>query len=98
MSPYYGRDAVTILPVILHPKGRGSIRLKSSNPTDHPLIDPKYFENPDDVIMLVESIQMIRKMLSSSPELRQLDFSLPDVPFPKCRQEFEISPFGDDYW
>ncbi len=49
LSPFYGRDAVTVLPVILHPKSRGSIRLRSANPFDHPSIDPKYFSHPDDL-------------------------------------------------
>ena len=98
MKPYYGRDGVTILPVILHPKSRGTIRLRSDNPLDNPLIDPKYFSHPEDSKDLVHAIQMILKMLRSSDDLNQLDFSLPEKPFPKCRKEFEILPFGDDYW
>ena len=40
-APNYGRDAATILPVVLHPRSRGTIRLKSANPADKPLLDPK---------------------------------------------------------
>ncbi len=37
-------------------------------------------------------------MLMSSEDLKKLDYSLPDQPFPNCRKEFETQPFGDDYW
>ena len=60
LSPYYGRDAVTVLPVILHPKSRGSIRLRSDNPFDHPSIDPKYFSHPDDL----RGVNLIKKIFN----------------------------------
>ena len=35
--------------VLLHPKSRGTIRLQSTDPFDPPLIDPNYFNHPDDM-------------------------------------------------
>lgn len=35
--------------VLLHPKSRGTIRLQSTDPFDPPLIDPNYFNHPDDI-------------------------------------------------
>ncbi|GBM71922.1 hypothetical protein AVEN_98726-1, partial [Araneus ventricosus] len=34
---------------ILHPKSRGTVRLKSSDPYDPPVIDPNYFDDPSDL-------------------------------------------------
>ena len=33
----------------LHPKSRGSVTLTSSDPFEHPTIDPAYLENEDDI-------------------------------------------------
>lgn len=42
------------MPVLLRPRSRGEIRLRSSNPYDHPLIDPNYLSHPADVRVLSE--------------------------------------------
>jgi choline dehydrogenase-like flavoprotein len=52
--PLVGRQqAVTILPTLLHPKSRGYVRLRSSDPKDYPIIDPKYFSNKDDIEVVI---------------------------------------------
>ena len=38
------RDGITLIPVLLHPKSRGQIRLRSKNPFDKPAIIPNYFQ------------------------------------------------------
>ena len=43
-----------LLPKLLHPKSKGSIRLKSQNPFDYPLIDPQYLEDEQDVDVLLD--------------------------------------------
>ena len=41
-SPHYAKDAVTILPIVVHPKSRGRLWLQSNSPYDPPLIDPRH--------------------------------------------------------
>ena len=41
---------------------------------------------------------MILDMIKRSDELKQLGFDLPEDPFPKCKKEFQVAPFGDQYW
>ena len=43
-----------LLPKLLHPKSVGFIRLKSQNPFDYPLIDPRYLEEEQDVDVLLD--------------------------------------------
>ena len=45
---------VTFLPILLHPKSRGVIKLRDSNPLSPPIIDPRYLEDEYDVKVLVE--------------------------------------------
>ncbi|XP_077965767.1 L-sorbose 1-dehydrogenase-like isoform X2 [Styela clava] len=51
--------------ILLHPKSRGNVRLKSSNPLDKPRIDPKVFSHPDDLITLAEGVKWIMNLTST---------------------------------
>lgn len=44
---------------------RGTISLKTSNPADPPLIDPKYFSHPYDVRIAVETIKQSVKIFKT---------------------------------
>ncbi|KAL7305901.1 hypothetical protein TKK_0001906 [Trichogramma kaykai] len=37
------------LPILIQPKSRGQVLLKSSNPKDDPVVVPNYFSEKDDV-------------------------------------------------
>jgi choline dehydrogenase-like flavoprotein len=54
-----GKAFVSPISVLLHPKSLGTVRLASSDPNDHPLIDPNYFEHKDDVASVVEGCKLI---------------------------------------
>ena len=45
----FKKERFIILPVLLHPKSRGSITLRSTDPFDHPVIHPNYLSHPEDV-------------------------------------------------
>lgn len=46
----------TVVPILLHPKSKSSIRLQSDDPFDPPLIDPNYLDHPDDVRTMLKGI------------------------------------------
>lgn len=45
---------ITILVILLHPRSHGELKLRSKDPFQAPLIDPKYLSDPMDVETLVE--------------------------------------------
>jgi choline dehydrogenase len=47
-NDYLGRDGAILIPVVLRPKSRGTIRLTSTDPFDKPIIDPHFLEDPRD--------------------------------------------------
>jgi len=47
-------EGFSLRPVLLHPQTRGVVRLRSTDPTDHPYIEPNYLAHPDDIKILVE--------------------------------------------
>lgn len=50
------RDGVMIIPLLMRPESRGTIRLSSSDPYEHPIIDANYFDIPIDIEVLVIKI------------------------------------------
>merc|ERR1712029_43088 len=95
-APNYGRDAATILPVVLHPKSRGTLRLKSKDPFEKPLLDPQYLTHPHDIATAVEAIEIIYNVLTNSSELRPYGYSLPETPVPGCEDAKPM--FTAVYW
>jgi len=53
----------TVNSTFLRPRSRGSLRLRSSNPADEPLIDPNYLADAYDREMALKSVRLIREVL-----------------------------------
>ena len=52
-------------PVLLHPRSRGTIRLRSRNPFDQPLIQPNYLEHQEDLAQLIDGVHLARRIVAS---------------------------------
>ena len=48
----------------LQPQSRGTVTLKSANPHDHPLIDPKYLSEPQDLVDIVNGVKQTRELFN----------------------------------
>lgn len=49
----------------MRPKSRGYLKLKSKNPRDYPIIDPKLFDNEEDLTDLCESVKLSIEILNA---------------------------------
>lgn len=58
-KPYLGRDAWALVPVLLKPKSRGYVKLRSRDPFDAPLFYANYFQDTRDLYALVDGIQQV---------------------------------------
>jgi choline dehydrogenase len=56
---------VTITTVLVKPKSRGYVKLRSSNPTDMPLVSPHLLQHPDDMAMMVAGQRFFREVLQT---------------------------------
>jgi choline dehydrogenase len=91
------KPSFTVLPVVLHPKSRGTVRLKNKNPKTPPLIDPNYLSDSYDVEILVEGIEMIKSFIDTPP-MRRLGARLNNNTFPGCEgHTFDTTPYWECY-
>lgn len=56
----------TVNSTFMRPRSKGSIRLRSSNPEDEPLVDPNYLDDPHDRKMAIKSVRIIREVLAQA--------------------------------
>ncbi|MBX5090818.1 GMC family oxidoreductase [Rhizobium lentis] len=63
-KPTYG---VTFTSCLLRPKARGSVRLRSANPADQPLVDCNFFGDPEDLRLTLASLKTARRLLETEP-------------------------------
>ena len=80
----YSRS-VQVFPAVLHPKSRGYITLKSSDPLDAPKIFANYLDEEHDIKVLVEGIRFAIK-LSETQALRAYGMELDKTPVAGCNQ------------
>ncbi|KAF2895747.1 hypothetical protein ILUMI_10428 [Ignelater luminosus] len=82
--------------LLLHPKSHGEIRLKSNNPFEYPLIDPKPLTDPnnEDIETIYEGIKLALGIVDTKA-FRKLNASLVYAPLPECRKYDYLSK---DYW
>jgi choline dehydrogenase len=51
---------------LVAPKSRGTVKLRSANPADRPIVDMQFLSHPDDVAALARSIKIARAVGSSA--------------------------------
>ncbi|KAK7032251.1 hypothetical protein VNI00_013209 [Paramarasmius palmivorus] len=58
---------------LLRPLSRGTLTLRSSSPWDHPVMDPKYLENQDDVEKLIRGGRFCLNLSQAEPIASRID-------------------------
>jgi choline dehydrogenase-like flavoprotein len=93
-QPIANKDSFTIIPLLLRPRSRGVIRLKSANPFKHPYIDPNYFSDPFDLATLREGVKIAVK-LSEMKAFKAFGTRIHNIPMPGCEH---LQFASDEYW
>lgn len=89
-----GSDAFGLVPIVMRPKSRGRIRLKSRNPFQWPRMEPQYFTDPEDLETLVQGAKMVVE-LGESESFRMFGSRFHRTPFLGC-ESYAVE--SDDYW
>lgn len=80
-KPLKEAETWTILPLLLRPKSKGWIRLKSKDPNVYPDINPNYFTHKEDILTLAEGIR-IALNVSNSKAFQRFNSRPHKLPFP----------------
>ncbi|XP_076377623.1 glucose dehydrogenase [FAD, quinone] [Megalopta genalis] len=88
------KPSYSVIPLLLRPRSRGYVKLRSSNVNEHPIIVPNYFQDPHDLNVLIEGANFIYN-LSQTSSLKSLNAKANPNRIPEC-SSFEFP--SDDYW
>lgn len=80
--------------MLLHPRSKGYLKLKSQNPFHHPLFYPNFFNDTQDIDSLLEGIRESIRIVKQTP-FQQLGAKLYNVTVPGCEHTIFNS---DEYW
>ncbi len=70
------QDGVTLNSCLLRPKSRGTVRLRSSNPLDKPVVDNNYLAEPEDLRLEVAGLRYARRILAANPISKRISHEL----------------------
>lgn len=75
--------AMFVSPMVLRPRSRGNIRLRSSDPLHHPLINPNYLSDPYDIEVTIRAIRTLHD-LEETEAFRKIEAKLLRSTVPEC--------------
>lgn len=53
------KPAFGMVPVLMRPKSRGYMILKSKSPFAWPVMQPNYYQHPDDMTIMLQGVKMV---------------------------------------
>jgi choline dehydrogenase-like flavoprotein len=59
-------SSVTVMACVLHPRGRGAVRLRSADPAASPVIDHRLFAEPEDVRAMGAACRAVRAIFDAT--------------------------------
>ncbi|EDS37179.1 choline dehydrogenase [Culex quinquefasciatus] len=89
-----GKHAFGIAPVLMRPRSRGRLSLKTTNPFHWPRMEGKFFDHPKDMETMIEGIKLAVQ-IGESKTFAQFGAKLLRTPFFGCEHKQFRS---DEYW
>ncbi|KAJ6636426.1 Glucose dehydrogenase [FAD, quinone], partial [Pseudolycoriella hygida] len=76
------QDVVLVVLVLLNPKSMGTIRLRSTDPLQHPIIQPNYLDKREDAQTVLRGVRLLQKFLSTNAfklyEFEEIPLNIPE--------------------
>ncbi|XP_035714022.1 glucose dehydrogenase [FAD, quinone] [Folsomia candida] len=95
VNGFIGRDANLLGFNLGLPKSRGTVRLRSANPLDKPVVDLNYYSHPDDMKQTISGLKMLIKLYEETEAFGKYNATLIPNHFPGCEHHILRS---DEYY
>lgn len=82
-KPVEHLDSWMVFPMLLRPRSKGRVTLRSWDPLKPPAIYPNYFEYQEDLDVIIEGVKRAIQVAQSEP-FRKFGTRLHDIPIPAC--------------
>ena len=86
------KSGFVIVPIALHPKSKGEIRLNAGKPQELPIISPNYLDDLDDVEVFLDAVRLVQKIVNASV---YQNFSLTNI---ATTAKTPYKSDSDDFW
>ncbi|XP_054932504.1 4-pyridoxate dehydrogenase-like isoform X2 [Dermacentor andersoni] len=86
IGPTDGRLGFRSIVILNRPKSRGAITLRSADPYDHPDIDPRILDHPDDVKRAAEGTRKFIDEVLGTAAMQSIGAEPWNVTFPPCAE------------
>jgi choline dehydrogenase len=83
------QDGVTLNACLLRPKSRGTVRLRSANPLDRPVIDNNYLAAPEDLALEIAGLRFAREILKQKPLSNRISHEM--LPGPAMQNDASLA-------
>ena len=90
-----GSSGITLNSYTLRPKARGTVKLRSADPTAAPIVDPNFLGHPDDLKTSVEGVKISREIFEQAAlqkHIRKIRF-----PDDSVRTQAEFEAYARQY-
>lgn len=90
------QNSFTLIVILLHPKSRGTLRLKTNNPFDYPEINPEFLSDAEgeDIERMYQGIQIALELLETEA-FKNLNVELINASMAACK---DLEYLSKDYW
>ncbi|EDW06801.1 glucose dehydrogenase [FAD, quinone] [Drosophila mojavensis] len=93
-EPIIYQDSFVIAPLVMRPRSRGYLQLRSPDARVHPLIHANYYDDPLDMAIMVEGLKVAHR-LTQTPAMRRLNATLNIYEWRNCP---EVEYLSDAFW
>ena len=91
---YYLKNTVTIFPILMEPESKGTIKLRSKDPTVRPKLVPNYLSSENDIKTMLKGVRMTLK-LEETEAYKKIGARRITKPVLGC-EDYKYD--SDDYW
>lgn len=88
-----GKHAFGLVPILMRPKSRGRLKLRSLNPFHWPIMQPNYFKVKSDLEQMREGVKLALQ-IADTASFAKFGTRFHDTPFRGCEQfPFKSDPY-----